>query len=118
MRRLMSPSFHVAAAVLIGAGAQTALPQPAQKMAAPAASAASAAAPTYRSAFDGYRAYGEQPVMPWRQANDLVRQIGGWQAYAREGQGKEPADSTATPTAAGASKPPASAASGNHAGHH
>lgn len=48
----------------------------------------------YRSAFDGYRAYSDQPVGSWRQANDLVGQIGGWKAYAREGQAGEtaPAD--------------------------
>jgi hypothetical protein len=32
--------------------------------------------------------------MPWREANDLVGRIGGWQAYAREGQGGPSATGT------------------------
>ena len=57
---------------------------------APAASASAAAASGvrgYKSAFSGYRAYAEQPVQSWRESNDVVGRIGGWQAYAREGQG-------------------------------
>lgn len=74
----------------------------------PAASAASAAAPnnstsSYRSAFEGYRPFTEQPVTSWRAANDQVGQIGGWQAYAREGQGGAPAGNASAPT--GATKP-------------
>jgi hypothetical protein len=51
---------------------------------------APASAPTgviYRSVFDGYRSHREQPVQSWRAANDLAGRLGGWQAYAREGQG-------------------------------
>lgn len=58
-------------------------------MAASAPSSESSASSTYRSAFAGYRPFSEQPLTPWRQANNAVAQIGGWQAYAREGQGKE-----------------------------
>lgn len=47
------------------------------------------ASSAYRSAFADYRPFAEQPLTPWRQANDAVAQIGGWQAYAREGQGKQ-----------------------------
>ncbi|MBY0365788.1 hypothetical protein [Pelomonas aquatica] len=57
--------------------------------------AASGALATYRSAFEGYRAFTEQPVTNWRQSNDLVRQIGGWQAYAQEAQGGDPAPASA-----------------------
>jgi hypothetical protein len=71
--------------------------------AASAAPASAAAGPTgalsYRSAFDGYRPFNDQPIVPWREANDLVARIGGWQAYLREGQ-REPA------------------AAGGHSGHH
>lgn len=51
-------------------------------------SAASAGAPRagYVSAFEGYRRYAEQPVGAWREANRLVGGLGGWKAYAREGQ--------------------------------
>ena len=78
-----------------------------------------------RSAFDGYRPFGEQPVAPWRQANDTVRDVGGWRAYAREAQAQAPAPapvpaspaSSAAP-AASAAPAPSSAASSPHAGHH
>lgn len=80
---------------------------------APAASAASApAAPGrlgYRSAFDGYRSFSDQPVVSWREANDLVGRIGGWQAYAREAQGG--AATTPSPAASTAS------GAGPHSGH-
>ncbi|HEY0858744.1 MAG TPA: hypothetical protein VGE16_16895, partial [Albitalea sp.] len=62
----------------------------------------------YRSAFDGYRRHAEQPVQSWREANDTVGRIGGWQAYAREAQG------TAPPAAA---TPASGAPAGSHAGH-
>lgn len=40
--------------------------------------------PEFNSTFTGYRAYTEQPVGSWRDANDEVGRIGGWRAYARE----------------------------------
>ena len=49
--------------------------------------AAEGAGSAYRSAFDGYRGFTDQPVQSWRKANDDVGRIGGWKAYAREGQG-------------------------------
>ena len=71
-----------------------ALAQQASAPAAPAASATWAASVAaegarlaYRSAFDGYRGFTDQPVESWRKANDDVGRIGGWKAYAREGQG-------------------------------
>jgi hypothetical protein len=59
------------------------------RVTAPAFGPAAALSPpgNYRSVFDSYRRYTEQPVQPWREANDAVGRIGGWQAYAREGQG-------------------------------
>jgi hypothetical protein len=84
-----------------------------------AASAASArdCSPTagplgYRSAFDCYRPFVDQAREPWREANDLVGRIGGWQAYTREGQGGAPAT---PPQASSAPATPASAA-GGHSG--
>ena len=53
---------------------------------APAASAA-AGPMVYRSAFDGYKGLTDQPVQSWRESNDTVGRIGGWQSYSREGQG-------------------------------
>lgn len=57
----------------------------------PAMASSAARASPYRSAFDGYRSFAEQPLTPWREANDVVKNVGGWQAYAREGQGEVPA---------------------------
>lgn len=79
-----------------GASAEAAPTAPA----APAPVASSSGAPSYRSAFDGYRAYAEQPVLPWREANNVVGRIGGWQSYAREGQGGPAAGSGETPAPA------------------
>jgi hypothetical protein len=76
-----------ASAVLLATIASVVAAQTA-KAPPPAASAASGAEiSAYRSAFDGYRAFSEQPLDAWREANDRVGQIGGWQVYAREAQG-------------------------------
>ena len=49
---------------------------------------ADAAAPvpplTYQSPFGQYRVLGEDRNTPWKEANDTVRAIGGWRAYAKE----------------------------------
>jgi len=39
---------------------------------------------SYKSAFVDYRAYSEQSVVSWIDANDKVAKIGGWRAYAKE----------------------------------
>lgn len=51
---------------------------PAPQSSAPASDVA------YRSALTGYRAYQEESVEKWPEANERVRRIGGWQAYGRE----------------------------------
>ena len=43
----------------------------------------------YRSAFSDYVPYSEQEIVSWRQANDLVGEIGGWRTYAKESQVKD-----------------------------
>ena len=73
------------------------------------ASGAASAATGYRSVFDGYRGYSDQPVQSWRETNDLVGRIGGWQTYAREAQGG---------AATGSTSAPAAPASGAHRGGH
>ena len=86
------PFFRIGLPVLLAVSAAAAAQPaslPAQRMAASAPSSESSASSSYRSAFAGYRPFSEQPLTPWRQANNAVAQIGGWQAYAREGQGKE-----------------------------
>ena len=65
--------------------------------------------PVYQSVFEGYQAMSEPKLTPWRAANDTVRDVGGWRAYAKEAAA---ADATATtlaplpsPSSAGAPKP-------------
>ena len=116
-------------AVLFAAVATpVALAQQASVPATPAAPAAVAGAGSaYRSAFDGYRGFTDQPVGSWRKANDDVGRIGGWKAYARESQdggaagGHEPAmpaghggmrTEAPSPTPAAPAKAPA-----GHSGH-
>ncbi len=99
-------------AVSVGAGAamaQQPAPQdasapkpPASNAAAVAPAAPASASPmAYRSAFDGYKGLTEQPVQSWRESNDNVGRIGGWQSYAREGQGGPAAGSTPAPESKG-----------------
>lgn len=59
----------------------------------------------YVSSLRAYKVYADQPVEPWREANDRVGRIGGWRAYAKEIQTGEPAKGAATPA-------------DPHAGHH
>lgn len=41
----------------------------------------------YQSAFDTYQRYKDDKPADWKQANDTVRQRGGWRAYAKESEG-------------------------------
>ena len=48
---------------------------------------AAAAAPTsYKSAFEGYQAYSDDPMVNWKAANDDMARIGGWREYAKQAQ--------------------------------
>ncbi len=38
----------------------------------------------YTSALAHYKAYTDQAVLSWREANDRVGQVGGWRAHAKE----------------------------------
>ena len=110
----------------VGAGAAMAQ-QPAPQSASapkPTASGAAAMAPAapaaagrmgYRSAFDGYKGLTDQPVQSWRESNDTVGRIGGWQSYAREGQGGPVAGSAAPSETKGMDNMPGM--SGMPAGH-
>ena len=101
----------IAAATLIASASTAGFAQ--TKSATPAASAATAAparpASGYQSAFDGYRPFSEQKVLSWRESNDLVGRIGGWQAYAREAAGGDamPADQAGSPAASAPGASPA-----------
>jgi hypothetical protein len=104
----MLSRFRTAAlAVLVGAAPAFALADGAATPAAPQ--------PVYRSAFEGYRPFADEPVRPWRETNDTVGRIGGWKAYAREAQSGD-----ARPIAGGASAPAAApaASGGAHSTHH
>jgi len=72
---------------------------------------ASVPAALYRSPFTGYEAYADTPVAPWRDINDLVRQRGGWRAYARESS--EPALAKPVDAAASAAARPAQVGHGD-----
>lgn len=84
-------------------------------LAVSAQTTASTAAPApYRSALEGYQAFGDDKPIPWKEANDTVGKIGGWRAYAREAQQPQAPDGkgTAAPVA-----PSAGNATNPHAGH-
>ena len=110
----------IVAAASLAAVAQTAPPGP-----APAQPEGG-----YSSAFEGYRPFAADEVGDWRKANETVREIGGWRAYAREIQGapqpggaaqrSAPASAPATPapTPRPAATPTAPAVPANpHQGH-
>lgn len=46
--------------------------------------------PHFRSAFEAYRAFAPEPLLPWKETNDTVGKIGGWRAYAKEASGPLP----------------------------
>ena len=104
-------------------GATTIAAKAANMAPPPGASAAPAESPTYRSAFEGYRPLTDQPVLPWRESNEVVGRIGGWQAYSREGQGGAPAGTAeipvktpvSRPTSGGSAIPPTAAPAPNAA---
>jgi hypothetical protein len=65
--------------------------------------------PVYQSVFNGYQAISEPKLTPWRAANDTVRDVGGWRAYAKEAAAANAAATTPAPqpstNSAGAPKP-------------
>lgn len=78
-------------------------------LAASVAAGAQTAAP-YSSAFEGYRPFSADEVGDWRKANDTVREIGGWRAYAREIQGGSQSQPGTRPASAAPPAPAPSAA--------
>ncbi len=118
------PLWAIAGLQLVLVSAPTAAQAPAT---APASAAPASARPDpadpkaqvptalYVSPLGPYQGFVEPQVAPWRETNELVRQRGGWRAYAREA--REP--DAPQPAARGASQPAPAAkpASGGHAGH-
>lgn len=88
---------------------------------AQSASPASSVELTYRSPLDTYQRFTDEKVGSWRDANDTVGRIGGWRAYAKEGQQAEPQGSTSpanTGTPSSPARAPAAAPAANpHEGH-
>ena len=53
-------------------------------------SPAATPAPTpYKSAFEGYQAHSDDPMVNWKAANEDVARIGGWREYAKQAQQPE-----------------------------
>ena len=106
-------------ALAAGLGVTVALAQPiSAQRAEPADPKAAVPALVYRSSLSRYRNFTEPEVAPWRETNEVVRQRGGWRAYAREA--REPAPATPpSPAAPAASQPAATVkpATPGHAGH-
>jgi hypothetical protein len=84
-----------------------------QTAAAAAPGQAPAAVPNYVSPLREYRAFADEPVASWREANETVQRIGGWQAYSREAYQALRKPATGTPT-----KPAAPSERDPHGAHH
>ncbi|MDL2339531.1 MAG: hypothetical protein QFE16_16985 [Pseudomonadota bacterium] len=87
-------------------------PAPAGARADPADPKAPVPAAPYVSPLRAYQGFAEPQVAPWRETNELVRQRGGWRAYAREAREPDAAKSIAP-----AASQPASAAKPAPTGH-
>ncbi len=68
---------------------------------------------SYRSPLSAYQGFAEPQLAPWRDTNELVRQRGGWRAYAREAREPDAAQAPAASQPAPAAKPDAA----GHSGH-
>ncbi len=90
-------------------------PTPAGTRPAPADPKAQVPTALYVSPLRVYQGFAESQVAPWRDTNELVRQRGGWRAYAREA--REPDAPKPAAPGASAPMPAAEPASGGHAGH-
>lgn len=80
----------VLALVALGATAASAQPR---------AEVAPSLALPYRSVFDGYQRFNEQPLASWSQSNATVEKIGGWRVYAKEARQPDTSDSAKKPAA-------------------
>ena len=38
----------------------------------------------YKSSFEGYKRFAEEPLASWKATNELVHKLGGWAAFARD----------------------------------
>ena len=44
----------------------------------------------FKSVISQYQPHEDQKVAPWRETNDTVEKIGGWQVYARQARMPDP----------------------------
>jgi hypothetical protein len=63
----------------------------------PEASADKATPLEYRSAFDGYRGIAEDKLLPWREANETVKDAGDHAGHAAKPEAKPAAELPAKP---------------------
>jgi hypothetical protein len=84
------------AALVIAAFAGAAQAQSRPK---PDDSAAPAASPSHTSAFEGYRAFADEPLAPWREVNDAVGRVGGHVGILRDEERAQRAREGARPQA-------------------
>jgi hypothetical protein len=54
-------------------------------------------APAYKSAFEGYRPYAEEPLAPWREVNETVERVGGHVGVLRAEEQHAPPRPAAAP---------------------
>lgn len=86
---------------------------------APTNAASVASTFQFHSVFTQYQKFKEQPVLPWREANDDVGKIGGWRFYAKEASQPAAADTSTGPKSDPQMKQPAGPPIGDdpHSGH-
>jgi hypothetical protein len=89
----------------------------------PLDAAAPASALSYQSPLEHYQGWREQPLERWREANELVGQIGGWRTYALEPYAEEaapeqPQSPVAAPGADNSTAPAMAPMGHQHHGHH
>jgi hypothetical protein len=87
-RSLAAAALTCAAAA---AGAQTPAQPPLDRAGGPPAA--------YRSAYEGYRPYVEEPLAPWREVNDTVERVGGHAGVLRDEARTPPPPATLPATA-------------------
>lgn len=106
-------------------GALAGLHAQAQAPGAPAEPTRAAAQPAverqfpFASTLRGYRPFSDERLADWREANDTVLHIGGWQAYGREARDAIRVPPAAAPPAQPSQSPQSGATpKADHEGHH
>lgn len=69
----------------------------------------------YRSIFTHYQLFNDQPVTPWRDANETAGKIGGWRFYAKDASQPDTVDTSPEPESNPQMRPPVN--NDSHSGH-